>query len=281
MSAKIRIVVYGTFSSHWATALAPGAPVWRGMPEVGEVCIAQDEAAIRDVPPARDGVETVILPLTELNTLTRPRHYRALVPDERAIKLFANKATFSVYAKKYGLSHLCPQTYTSNAEVAFPCVVKRLLSHSGIGVAAAHSREELQTLLADWRWRGQHVTVQALLPGREEYVTHCVCKKGNILWHTSYAYMLAEPDMIRSAPNTPSPRPVTPTARALAQIESFLAPLAYNGPCNVDYKLAPNGDIAVFEINPRFGGSLMRPENVDSLRQALTILIANAEAGEV
>lgn len=273
---EIRVVVYGTFSPHWTTALAPGAPVWNGIPHVGEVVSAPDWNAVRAVPPAREGVETVILPLTEAHTLTCPRQYRSLMPDERSIAVFANKATFSVYAKTIRLSHLCPQTYTSGADVTFPCVVKRLYLNSGAGVAVANSREQLHALLVGEGWRGRDVTVQALVPGTVEYVTHCICKDGKILWHGSFAYDLSTPGTIRNIRNTPPPHPVAASPRTLAQIESFLAPLAYNGPCNMDYKLAENGDVIAFEINPRLGGSLMRPENVDHLRQALTAIVEHA-----
>jgi carbamoylphosphate synthase large subunit len=272
----ILIVVYGTFSPQWTTALAAYAPVWRDMPDIGEVVTAPDEHALANVIPARDGVTTVILPLTEVHTLTCLRHFHALIPDQRAIAVLGNKATFSVFAKTLGLSHLCPKTYANDGEVEFPCVVKRLRSNSGLGIAAAASREHMRALLADWRWRGQDVTVQALVPGSIEYVTHCVCKNGKILWHGSFAYDLSSPGMIRSARNSPAPRLVAASPRTLAKIESFLTPLAYSGPCNTDYKLAFNGDISVFEINPQLGGSLMRRENVGPLREALTVIVANA-----
>jgi carbamoylphosphate synthase large subunit len=58
--------------------------------------------------------------------------------------------------------------------------------------------------------------------------------------------------------------------------QHLLAPLRYSGPCNIDYMLRPSGQPAVFEINPRFGGTLFLPENRQHLRQALRCLIETA-----
>ena len=44
----------------------------------------------------------------------------------------------------------------------------------------------------------------------------------------------------------------------------------------MNYKLLPSGEISIFEINPRLGGSLMNPRNIDCLRQAMTHLVYNA-----
>jgi carbamoylphosphate synthase large subunit len=61
-----------------------------------------------------------------------------------------------------------------------------------------------------------------------------------------------------------------------AQFERLLSPLDYSGPCNFDYKRSDSGEMAVFEINPRFGGTLMKPENIAHLQQALSCIIQNA-----
>jgi len=56
-----------------------------------------------------------------------------------------------------------------------------------------------------------------------------------------------------------------------------LAPLPYSGLCCVNYKLLRNGDISIFEINPRLGGSLMNPRNREFLRQAMAHIVHNAD----
>jgi hypothetical protein len=50
-----------------------------------------------------------------------------------------------------------------------------------------------------------------------------------------------------------------------------LSPLAYGGPCNVDYKLSADR-----RINPRLGGTLMLPAQAEQLRAAMACTIEHA-----
>ena len=63
---------------------------------------------------------------------------------------------------------------------------------------------------------------------------------------------------------------------AVPQIEAVLRPLAFSGPCNVDYKRTADGRLQIFEINPRLGGALLLKSNAGLLRQALGHIFAAA-----
>ena len=67
----------------------------------------------------------------------------------------------------------------------------------------------------------------------------------------------------------------TPTV-AVHWLERILVPLRYAGPCIANYKIAPDGSVRFFEINPRFGGSLLQPRQRAELRQALNCIFENA-----
>jgi carbamoylphosphate synthase large subunit len=49
--------------------------------------------------------------------------------------------------------------------------------------------------------------------------------------------------------------------------------LEFSGPCNIDYKTDDEGNIIVFEVNPRMGGSIMRPEKIADLCETLSTII--------
>lgn len=273
---SVRVIIYGEHSSDWMTALAPGAPVWRRMPDVGEVLLIPDiPGAIIPKTPRADA-RTVIIPLMESHARHRPRQYASLVPDGRSIDVLANKAAFAAYARAHGFGYLCPQTYASSADAVFPCVLKRLDLNAGEGVAIVGSPLELKARLEEYPWDGWPVILQSLAAGATEYVTHCVCRNGRILWHCSFAYEAYPLGSIRNSANVATVRPVTASAFSLSQIETFLAPLSYSGPCNADYKLSADGKITVFEINPRLGGSLMMPANVGYLHGALRHIVDTA-----
>jgi carbamoylphosphate synthase large subunit len=203
----------------------------------------------------------------------RPQRHRALAPDRGAIDTLADKAAFARYAEANGLAALCPKTHDTPESAVFPCVLKRVDLNAGQGVTLVGSREELEQRLSEDTWRGHPTVLQALAPGFEEYVTHCVCRKGRVLWHCSFVYGMEANDAMRTPANVGSIRATMASRELVASFEAFLTPLAYDGPCNIDYKIAPDGKPVVLEINPRLGGSLMRPENVELLARALSEII--------
>ncbi|MDR3500481.1 MAG: hypothetical protein P4L72_14795 [Parvibaculum sp.] len=273
--APDRVIVYGTHSSDWMNALSPGAPVWSRMPCIREVSLRD---AGRNRPPRFPFIDsrTVVIPLLEHHIVRCPRNYLSLIPDSTALLHFSDKANFSTYAERHGLSAHCPAHYRRVMDAVFPCVIKRAELNGGVGVALVNSYEELQALFGQEMWNGKKFILQAFVPGTTEYVTHCVCKDGKILWHWSMEYELPSAETMKAAGKHKSTRPCSISARNLAIIEKFLAPIAYSGPCNVDYKLTEEGDILVMEINPRLGGSLMFPLHVDALKEALTCIVENA-----
>ena len=85
-----------------------------------------------------------------------------------------------------------------------------------------------------------------------------------------------EANIIKSEDNVVRRWTIATPQSVVTQFEKALAPLSYNGPCNLVCKFAANGTVRIFEINPRLGGSLMLPQYKDQLQQALTCIVANA-----
>jgi glutathione synthase/RimK-type ligase-like ATP-grasp enzyme len=189
--------------------------------------------------------------------------------------MLADKAAFAAYVVEQGLGALCPLHY-ANADATFPCVLKRLDLNAGRGIVRVQSEQELHDLLGREPWLGKPYLLQQYIPSGDDYVTHAVLRNGQIIWHRSYRYAINPDDPIRGPANTGDIEKADPPAAAIAQLNRFLAPLGYNGPVNVDYRFADNGALKVIEINPRLGGSLMRPDNLDDLAEMLSTIIENA-----
>ncbi len=275
-SLSVHVIIFGEHGWDWMTALAPHAPVWSRMYDVDKVLLIPATPGTLIPEPSRGDIRTVVIPLLEDHTRHCPRQYLSLIADDRSIEALGNKAAFSAYAEAIGFAHLCPKTYASSADAVFPCVLKRVDLDASRGVAIVRSSLELQSCLEQDPWVGQAFILQSFAAGATEYVTHCVCKDGQILWHCSFCYELNSPDSIRSPVDMVRSRPATASQFTLSQIKEFLSPLSYCGPCNVDYKISDSGRIIVFEINPRLGGSLMMPRNVNYLRDALSHIIKAA-----
>jgi carbamoylphosphate synthase large subunit len=273
------VVIYGTHSPDWMSALQSKADVWRAMPEVKAVRVVPHGGVIPPGWQSNKKSKTVLIPLMEQHSLSCPRGFYTLVPSEAQLMRLGIKNYFMKYMEEIGQIKLCPTHYSSLADIRYPCVIKRVNLCSGIGVALVRSKPELVSCAQTEVWRNQPLVLQEALLTGEEWVTHLVVKNGQILWHGSFAYTLHDNQFIRTPHNVKTLRRVLAPPSVLAAFEACLKPINYSGPCNVDYKLLGEGEgmLKIFEINPRLGGSLMRPDAVDWLQEALSCIINHAE----
>jgi hypothetical protein len=267
------VVIYGRHCATWMSALAPESAVWKSLPSVKKVLVQPEPTSVSlgSIKFSR----TVILPLMEAHIAVCPKEFAASVPSIEALRLLSDKSEFAEFAQTQGLAHFCPEVFKTVDRVNFPCVIKRLDLNAGAGITIATTKASLHEQLHQSPWKDQPVLLQAFISGHE-YVTHCVCSEGQIKWHCTYGYELSDLT-IRTPANMGVSRKVLPPAGALDVIKKFIKALAFNGPCNVDYKVDANGSIFVFEINPRLGGSLMLKENQADLAQALHYIIKSAK----
>jgi carbamoylphosphate synthase large subunit len=201
---------------------------------------------------------------------------RALEPTALAIATLEDKAKFAAYMAASGFANYCPQTYADRQGAVFPCILKRTDLSASLGVAIAQSAAHLDQLLRGPTFEGRPYILQAAVAGNVEYATYCICKDGRVLWSCSFATDIGKPVSIKREDNA-LPRQATATPDAVVrQIETVLRPLAFSGPCNVDYKLSADGRMQIFEINPRLGGTLMLPTQAEQLRAAMACIIEHA-----
>lgn len=250
--------------------------VWKGISGVTEVVLIRDSRNAKFPTPRSAVSHTIIIPL-DLDSIRRcPPHYPSLVPNALALTTLGNKKAFALYVAANDLEDFCPTTFWTEDEVVFPCVLKRTDLLAGIGVVVVHSRDELHRILESEFWKNKEVVMQALISGATEYVTHCICRNGRILWHLTFEYELDDPDQIRISIAYDDLKTVDISPSTLALFERILIGVGYDGPCCVNYKISANGDVSIFEINPRFGGSLMLRQHVGYLREALGCLVKAA-----
>lgn len=273
----VRVVIFGAFADNWLARLSE-PQTWQTIPAVTEVQMWPDDPAQPFPPPSPTDIRTVVIALSEDNILNCPRTAHALAPDRRAVATLRNKASFAAYVEKAGLSELCPITYATPEQVEYPCIVKYVNSAFAFGSRILRSDRELDDFLRTEPWDPAKFIVQQCIASPVEYATHCVCKAGRILWSCTLAFENDTGQEIRQGIVFKSMAAVDAPDGALAAIERLLLPLGYDGPCSVDYTLSSEGRIAIFEINARFGGTIMLVPNVPFLQQALGCIVGNAAA---
>lgn len=219
--------------------------------------------------------DRIVVPLRESDTLRLPDRYWGLHPTRQTVETLRDKARFAAYAVAAGLAAHVPVTYSSLDEAVFPCVLKRTNRAGSFGVAVAPSREALDGMLRRRPWRNRPVLLQEFFEG-EDCVLHGVASAGRIVWHCVYRYALPPDARIRTPDNVLGIDRLRLGEAELALFESFLVPLRYDGPFNIDYRRPAGRGPVIFEINARIGTSLWWPENRDDLRATICAIVAHA-----
>jgi carbamoylphosphate synthase large subunit len=259
------VATYGRHAEAWHQALDAQAEVWSHLRGV-----ARPATGAR-----RWWRKRIVVPLLETHITSMPGGCHALIPDPDIVDIFGDKAKFARYAEEIGASHLVPRPVALESPT-FPAVLKRTNLNSGIGVALLTSQQQLDEALVLAPWAGAPVLLQEAIASRREYVSHVVCVGGRIVWHCTYCYPLSHRGQIRRAVEGLAIRRRQARPADIQAFELLLKPFGYTGPANIDYKRRPDGTLAIFEINPRLGGSLMRPENVRDLAGCLRAIVRHA-----
>jgi hypothetical protein len=105
-------------------------------------------------------------------------------------------------------------------------------------------------------------------------VTHAVCVDGRIAWHCSYAYQTRPGELLNPRSMRPKPDPIG--LADLDVLSSFIKAASFTGPVSFDYRRRGDGRLAILEINPRFGGSLIRKSDRSDFASAVETILANA-----
>jgi len=272
------VIIYGPHSERWRSALGPRSGVWDGVPGVGEVIVVERLAELLRKGWA-GGRQSLVIPARQRALRNFPRLYWSLAPSRFAHDTCADKLRFDRFIARAGFSGLVPRSWRRAEECRFPCVVKRHNKDGSFGIKVARSAAELQATLAAPPFRQRPVLFQELVEGLVDHATHCVAVDGRIVWHTSYAYDIDPMTRIQTIEVHPGRRRIEVPPAVLSAFEQVLVTLGYSGPASFDWR--PRGEGAVlFEINPRFGGSLMLEMNRDDLRAALTALVQHARPPE-
>jgi glutathione synthase/RimK-type ligase-like ATP-grasp enzyme len=267
---RFDIVLLGRFFDDWRRALEPRSDLWASLPVRN---ITRKRRGLHFALPSRQS-QRLLFPVREASARYAPRGGWGLFPTPEAIATVGNKLSLWRHVSAAGLSRLMPETWTAPDEVAFPAVLKRTDAQGSSGVVICADATYLALLLHSSPYDGGRFVIQRFVPG-PEFTLHGIVVDGDLVWSLAYQH-IEEGNAIRYPHSNEPTLPASISAEDIADIGAILRPLSYSGPVNVDYKRLHDGRMAVLEINPRFGGSLFRPQNRADLIAALRVLIANA-----
>ena len=177
---------------------------------------------------------------------------RALFPPRDVVKLCHDKLRFNQFVLASDLAWTIPPLLEKTSPPPF--ILKQRQDEFGANthlVMTPDGSERLRAQLDD-----PNYFAQTYVAGDLEFATHILVQDGQATFHLNVAYEMGDKYYVKNKSFTQKDVSVNRDDKELDLFVSVLALIGFeNGTCCFNYKYA--GDrIQIFELNPRFGGSL-------------------------
>uniref|UniRef100_A0A6C0LFQ4 ATP-grasp fold PylC-type domain-containing protein n=1 Tax=viral metagenome TaxID=1070528 RepID=A0A6C0LFQ4_9ZZZZ len=185
-----------------------------------------------------------------------------------------NKKDFFHMLKERDLLHYSPSLYYQDSDRNSDQLV--VVKHSNMSSSVGLTKKKLNEV-QDWEF-DEHV-VQEYVYGSEEYDAVFVFNKGKITLAFAFLCGFDQNEHIKAHPDTK----ITSYNKVILDdnikniIEEVMEPCYFTGTCCFDFKLQ-NGQMRIFEINPRLDGALASPWNKEDLINVIRNLIQNFDS---
>ena len=204
----------------------------------------------------------LVVPLTISQVQCLARHHQAMnhkkfiVAAPRATRLAHDKNRFNEFLKQNEFGHLLPRVSDKSA---FPFVLKRSQDAGGKNTLLVRNESDLE------RW--QHLLqqpdyfCQQYVPGDIEYTTHFIYSKG-IRYSCTIKFRMNRDYYIRGVRMQPFKNVQMSIVDPIfdATFAEILSALEFEGVGCFNFKIIDEQPV-IFEMNPRYGGSLSRDIN--------------------
>lgn len=210
----------------------------------------------------KEVVRDIYIPLQECD-------WKRLFPQsENFVRIAGNKLLFQQFMEKQEeFVQFMPKTVKRSAPL-FPCIVKKAVSNAGSNIYVVKNQQQLEKAIARFR-NEQDYVIQEYIEHYCYGVAHFYVRDGRILFSRVYERCSDAPfPIVRGAIQNYTQ---VENHRFSPIFQRIFAAVCFSGAACVDFCTDPRTDnLKVFEINPRFGGSLVHNEN-DFLAMILTI----------
>ena len=269
------VVIYGKgLWDSWSEALGPDSEFWKSFSSIEKVIQVDTlDFPLQEV--CKEYNKAVLIPLSVEDNINHPKGCLTLVSSPETINVFNNKELFYEFLSSNGLEEYFPKTINVTSDTPkFPFIMKRLDLYGGVGIALIWDQQRYEWALNNHRFKDKRYLVQEYVEGDVEYVTHVMCRDGEVLWNVTYEGPVPTGGRINTGPFATN-RIVTMEPEVMDVFRKMFKLANYSGPANVNFKLR-DGKPVIFESNPRFGGAMFLPMFRPQLKQSITALLNNA-----
>jgi hypothetical protein len=169
-------------------------------------------------------------------------------PKPETVALCDDKLRLNRFLIEHGFADFIPPLRAIGPP--YPYIWKR--RHGWWGSCQIVSKPEDEAALDP---TGDGSFAQELVSGPREFATHLLRVRDTIRYTSTVVYDMARPVFVKGDQDRPLRTRFIPGCPWLGVFSNMLASLDYQGTACIDYKVT-NEQPVVFEINPRFGGSL-------------------------
>lgn len=197
----------------------------------------------------------------------KARSIRFLSNDWRVIALCHNKRLFSKELIRRGFGAYLPRNLET---IEFPCIMKRSEDCWGEHTFLIQCRDDIRH--AEEKLGADDFIVQEYIHGNHEFASHILSNRGELIWISTNRYSHEKEYYRKGIHEAPILTELVETdPLALGVFKGLLKSFSYSGFCCFDYKITHDGELRIFEMNPRMGGSLamhreLFPEIVERYR---------------
>lgn len=176
--------------------------------------------------------------------------WKLLTSDPEIISRLSDKALLNGLAEEIGCLQYLPQYFQDMQNADYPCILKSANGEFGKDCHIVQSADDV--LEKAPKGLGSGWVLQELVPGRFEYSASLLVDRGVILDVAATCYEAACDAFVWPQVQKVGKAPYGVPKEHVAIMQRFLE--GYTGLCNFNYKVRPNGDLAIFEVNTRMGG---------------------------
>jgi carbamoylphosphate synthase large subunit len=178
---------------------------------------------------------------------------RAIIPSTEAVRLCHDKLAFNRMMMESGFGRYIPEVIECE-EAKPPFILKRREDEFGFNSEVI--RTEQDYIRAKERIDSDEFFKQTYIDGEIEHATHILMRKGEVAYQKTVRYEMKTGDYVKGHQTSHEDVSWLDGTPSVDIFAGMLRAAGFNnGTCCIDYKIVGESP-KVFEINPRFGGSL-------------------------
>ncbi len=175
---------------------------------------------------------------------------QVLVPSNHCIDLCHDKERFQLFLVKHGFGQFAPQI---NQDFGYPYLLKCKTGQWGMGISIIDSPQSEKMLINEIA--SEDYFKQEYVEGQDEYTAHVIINEKRIVFLRTLKFTFQDKYFVKGQQFKHASKEEVDHSQFKKLFEDILIKVGYQGICCFNYKIT-KGKLSIFELNPRYGGSL-------------------------